>query len=73
MMLSKNTKLKVSSSDGDTDFFDSVAGVLQANQPRKHTSNIDRSNERKWLYTKKRQEAVDTPLKLLQTQTTQMT
>ena len=29
MMLYKNTKVKVRSSDGDTDFFDIVAGVLQ--------------------------------------------
>ena len=29
MMLYKNTKVKVRSSDGDTDFFDMVAGVLQ--------------------------------------------
>ena len=28
-MLYKNTKVKVSSSDGDTDYFDIVAGVLQ--------------------------------------------
>ena len=29
MMLYKNTKVKVCSSDGDTDYFDNVAGVLQ--------------------------------------------
>ena len=29
MMLYKNTKIKVRSPDGDTDFFDIVAGVLQ--------------------------------------------
>ena len=29
MMLYKNTKVKVRSSDGDTDYFDIVAGVLQ--------------------------------------------
>ena len=29
MMLFQNTKVKVSSQDGDTDFFDIVAGVLQ--------------------------------------------
>ena len=29
MMLYKNTKVKVHSLDGDTDFFDIVAGVLQ--------------------------------------------
>ena len=29
MMLNRNTKVKVSSPDGDTDYFDTVAGVLQ--------------------------------------------
>ena len=29
MMLYKNTKVKVRSSDGDTYFFDTVSGVLQ--------------------------------------------
>ena len=29
MMLYKNTKVKVHSPDGDTDYFDIVAGVLQ--------------------------------------------
>ena len=29
MMLYRNTKVKVCSSDGDTDYFDIVAGVLQ--------------------------------------------
>ena len=29
MILCKNTKLKVRSPDGDTDYFDIVAGVLQ--------------------------------------------
>ena len=61
MMFNKNTKVKVSSPDGDTDFFDIVAGVLQwesigcisvHNLPRLYTLNINRSNERKWPYTK---------------------
>ena len=30
MMLYSNTKIKVRLSDGDTDFFDIAAGVLQA-------------------------------------------
>ena len=35
MMLYKNTKVKLHSPDGDTDFFDIVAGVLQRiQQPR---------------------------------------
>ena len=29
MMLNRNTKVKVRSPDGDTDYFDIVAGVLQ--------------------------------------------
>ena len=29
MMLKRNTKVKVRSRDGDTDYFDIVAGVLQ--------------------------------------------
>ena len=62
MMLYKNTKVKVCSPDGDTDFFDIVAGVLQEDTlalyqiyylPRLRTSNVDRSNERKWLYSGK--------------------
>ena len=66
MILYKNTKVKVRLSDGDTDFFDIVAGVLQGdtlalylfiisvhNLPILRTSKVDRSNERKWLYTKK--------------------
>ena len=39
---------------------------------RLHTSNIDRSNKRKWLYVKKRQEADDILQKLKQIQTMQM-
>ena len=31
MMLYRNTKVKVCSSDGDTDYFDIVEGVLQRN------------------------------------------
>ena len=31
MMLYRNTKLKICSSDGDTDYFDIVVGVLQGN------------------------------------------
>ena len=31
MMLYKNTKVKVQSPDGDTDFYDIVTGVLQGN------------------------------------------
>ena len=80
MMLNSNKKVKVHSSDRDTDFFDIVAGVLQRgssmsvhNLPRLRTSNIDRSNKRKWLYTKKRQTTEDTPQKLLRVLIMQMT
>ena len=31
MMLYRNTKVKVRSSDGDTDYFDIVSGILQGN------------------------------------------
>ena len=60
MMLYKNTKVKVCSIDRDTDFFDIVTSVLQGyilapylfhNLPRLYTSNVDRFNKRKWLYT----------------------
>ena len=62
MMLYKNTKVKVHSSDGDTDFFDIPARsstrwyfspISFYNLPRPRTSNIDWFNERKWLYTEK--------------------
>ena len=59
MMLYKNTKVEVCSLDGDTDFFDIVADVLQGdilsvyNLPKLHTSKVNRSNEIKWFYTKK--------------------
>ena len=62
MMLYKNTKVKVILPDGDTDFFDIVAGVLQEdtlapipvhNLSRLRTSNVDKFIERKWLYTGK--------------------
>ena len=80
MMLYKITKVKVRSPDGETYFVDIVAGVLHINPITVHnllrlrTPNIDRSNERKSLYTKnKRQGADDTTHKLLRTQTTQKT
>ena len=69
MMLYRITKVKVCSPDGDTNFFDIVAGVLQGDtlEPylfKLHTSNIDRPNKRKWLYTKKKQEAENIQQKL---------
>ena len=66
MVLYKNTKVKACLPDGDIDFFDIVASVLQGDTftlylhylPRLYTSNIDRSNER-YLKKKKREEADD--------------
>ena len=57
-------KVKLHSPDGDTDFFDNIAGVLPGdafvyNLLWQGISNVSRSNERKWLYAKKRQEADD--------------
>ena len=58
IMLYKDTKVKVCSLDGNTDFFDIVAGryispISVHNLLRLRNSNVDRSNERKWPYTKK--------------------
>ena len=57
MILYKNMKVMVHSSDGDTDFFDNVIGVLQRlsinNLPRLCTLNINRPHERKWSHMKK--------------------
>ena len=72
MKLYNNTKVMVRSPDGGIDFFDIVAGVLQRDSLVINMfiiyldyTNVDRSNERKWLYT--------IPHKLLRTQTMQMT
>ena len=55
-------KVKVRSLHGDTDFIDIVAGALRGhtlscifvhNLPTLCTSNVDRSYEKKWFYTKK--------------------
>ena len=52
-------KVTVRSSDRDTDFFDIVAEVFQEdafvyNLLRLRTSNVDRSDKRKWLYAEKK-------------------
>ena len=52
-MFYKNMKAKVHSLDGDTDFFN-INIISIYNLPRLCTLNINRSNERKWLYTKKK-------------------
>ena len=76
MMLYKNTKVMVRSTNGDTNLFGIVTSVAKScissvyiyNMPKLQTSNINRSNKRKWFHTIKRQEAE----KLWQTQATQM-
>ena len=62
MMFYKNTKVKVCFLDGDAD-------ISVHNLPRLCISNFDGSN----FYTNKRQEADNTPHKLLWTQTMLMT
>ena len=73
MMLNKNTKVKVCSPDGDTDFFDIVVGVLQGDILAPYLFlicldyifqiSIDLIKENG--FTLKKQEAEDTLLKLL--------
>ena len=53
MMFYKNPKVKIHSPDGNTDFFDIVSPISVYNLPRLYTSNVDRSNERKWIYSEK--------------------
>ena len=43
MMLSKNTKVKVSSTDGDTDFFDIAADVLHGDTLASYLSLISQN------------------------------
>ena len=72
MILYKNTKVKVCSLNGDSLLWHcclcSARGYISPisihNLPRLHTSNVHRSNERKWFYTKW-QEADDTPQKTI--------
>ena len=81
MMLYKNTKIKVRSPDGDTYYFDNVAGVMQGDTLapymfiicldhvlRMSIDLMKKTNTLRW----QRQEAEDTPNKLLRTQTTLM-
>ena len=58
MILFKSTKANVQSSGSDINFFDILAKVYISaifvyTQPRQSTSNVDRSNKRKWLCSKK--------------------
>ena len=59
MMLYKNTKAIVHSPDGDTDFFNIDAGVLQNTifvytLPRRRISNVNRSNKKRFYIFKKK-------------------
>ena len=59
MILYRNTKVKVHSLDGDTDYFNIVAGVLQGDTLAPYLfitclddvlrTLIDKKNQRKWL------------------------
>ena len=80
MILNRNTKVKVRSPDGDTEYFDIVAGVLQGDTLAPYLfiicldyvlrTSIDKiRTASNW----QRKEAEDTPLKQLQTPTTPMT
>ena len=81
MMLYKNTKVKVRSLDGDTDFFDIVAGVLQGDTLAPYPliicldyvlrTSIDLMNKNG--FTRAKKEAEDTTHKLFLTRTTPMT
>ena len=80
MMLYENTKVKVHSLDGDTDYFDIVTGVLQGDTLAPYLfiicldyalrTSIDLIKENGFKLAKK--EAEDTQHKLLQSQTTPM-
>ena len=55
IMLYSNMKAKVCSPDGDIDFFNIAAGILQGDTLTLYLFilNVDRCNERKWFYPKK--------------------
>ena len=81
MMLYRNTKIKVCSPDGDTDYFDIVAGVLQEDTLAPYLfifyldymlrTSIDRM-KKKTFSSKQWKEAEGTPHKQLRTRTTPM-
>ena len=64
MMLNRNTKVKIRSPDGDTDYFDIVAGVLQGDTLASYLfiicldyvlrTSIDKIKENGFKLTKKR-------------------
>ena len=81
-ILYRNTKVKVRSPDGDTEYFDIVAGVLQGDTLAPYLfiicldyvlrTSIDKI-KREWLRTDEEKEAEDTPQQQLPTPTTPMT
>ena len=81
MILYRNTKVKVRSPDGDTEYFDIVAGVLQRDTLAPYLfivcldyvirTSIDKIRDNGFKLTKKRTE--DTPQEQLPTPTTPMT
>ena len=81
MMLYKNMKVKVCSPDGDTDFFDTVAGVLQGDILAPYLfiicldyvlwMSIDLMKENSFMLAKKRSRRY--PTQTIQMQTTPMT
>ena len=81
MILYRNTKVKVRSPDGDTGYFDIVAGVLQGDTRAPYLfiiwlddllrTSIDKIKENGFKLTKN--EAESTPQKPLPTPTTPMT
>ena len=69
-MFYRNAKAKFRSSDKDKNYFNIIAAeyiryissIFVYNLPRQRTPNDDRSDKRKWLYTKiKRQDIEDIP------------
>ncbi len=67
MMLYRNTKVKVRSPDGDTDYFDIVAGALQGDTLAPYVEHLlIKIKENGFMLTKKKV-AEDTPQKQLPT------
>ena len=78
-ILYRNTKVKVRSSDGDTEYFDIVAGVLQGDTLAPYLFIICLDYEHQLIKSEimasswQRKEAEDTPQKQLSTSTMPMT
>ena len=73
--LYRNTKVKVRSPDGDTEYFDIVAGVLQGDTlaPYLFIICVDYVLRKRLRADNKKKEAEGTPQKQLPTPTTPMT